>query len=428
MRLPTSPARLIPATLAAAAAAALLLAAGCVGPQPRTAPVAPQPRVEEPPPAPPTPSGPAVVGLLLPLSGSGAKLGADFLDAAQLALFDVGGDAALELVPRDTGDSPEGAVTAAHAAVDGGAQLLLGPLFGRSTAAVAPVAAARQVAVLSFSNDASVARPGVYVMGFRPEEQVARVVDFAGRRRLSRFAALAPDDAYGTLAVNALRQSVGRLPGASLVGVERYGTRQGQDPTPAMRRLAALGGRPVEADAAGGAAGAPGAGAVPSPVGFDTLLVADGGPRLRSVAASLAFFGVDPTRTRLLGTSRWQQDDPAVLAEPAFQGAWLASWSPGAVDGFTRRFRSAYGRTPLPLAVLAYDATALAALLAKGGSGFGPDQLTDPQGFTGGSGLFRLRRDGLAEHGLAVVEVRNGVTRIVDPAPTSFPGGLASSR
>lgn len=422
--LPTSPARLIPAALAAAA----LLLVGCVGPQTRTVPTAPQPRVEAPPPVPPpTPAGPAVVGLLLPLSGSGAKLGADFLDAAQLALFDVGADAALELVPRDTGDSPEGAVTAAHAAVDGGAQLLLGPLFGRSTAAVAPVAAARRVSVLSFSNDANVARPGVYVLGFRPEEQVARVAEFAGRRGLSRFAALAPDDAYGTLAVNALRQSVGRLPGASVVGVERYGTRQGQDPTPAMRGLAALGGRPVEADApAAGSVGAPGAGAVPAPFAFDGLLVPDGGPRLRSVAASLAFFGVNPARTRLLGTSRWQQDDPAVLGEPAFQGAWLATWSPGAVDGFTRRFRSAYGRTPLPLAVLAYDATALAALLAKGGGGFGPDQLTDPQGFTGGSGLFRLRRDGLAEHGLAVVEVRGGVTRLVDPAPTSFPGGFAA--
>jgi hypothetical protein len=173
----------------------------------------------------------------------------------------------------------------------------------------------------------------------------------------------------------------------------------------------------------------PGSGATAAasaPFAFDALLVPDGGPRLRSVAASLAFFGVDPARTRLLGTSRWQQDDPAVLTEPALQGAWLATWSPGAVDGFTRRFRSAYGRAPLPLAVLAYDATALAALLAKGADGFGPDQLTDPQGFTGGSGLFRLRRDGLAEHGLAVLEVRNGVTRLVDPAPTSFPGGLAS--
>jgi ABC-type branched-subunit amino acid transport system substrate-binding protein len=420
-RLPTSPARLIPAALAAAAA--LLVAAGCVGPQPRTAPVVPQPRVEAPPPVPPAPSGPAVVGLLLPLSGSGAKLGADFLDAAQLALFDVGGDALLELVPRDTGDSPEGAVTAAHAAVDGGAQLLLGPLFGRSTAAVAPVAAARRVAVLSFSNDASVARPGVYVLGFRPEEQVARVAEFAGRRGLSRFAALAPDDAYGALAADSLRRSVGRVPGASVVGIERYPVRQGQDPTPAMRRLAGLGGRPVDPDAVPGSGATAAASA---PFAFDALLVAG-----RRAAAALGRGeprllrrrpGADPAARHVaLAAGR-----PGGPDEPALQGAWLATWSPGAVDGFTRRFRSAYGRAPLPLAVLAYDATALAALLAKGADGFGPDQLTDPQGFTGGSGLFRLRRDGLAEHGLAVLEVRNGVTRLVDPAPTSFPGGLAS--
>ena len=75
--------------------------------------------------------------------------------------------------------------------------------------------------------------------------------------------------------------------------------------------------------------------------------------------------------------------------------------------------------------MLAYDATALAVLLAQGQPRFTPAQLTDPQGFVGGAGIFRLRADGLAEHGLAVVEIEGGTTRMVDPAPKAFAAGVA---
>jgi branched-chain amino acid transport system substrate-binding protein len=46
--------------------------------------------------------------------------------------------------------------------------------------------------------------------------------------------------------------------------------------------------------------------------------------------------------------------------------------------------------------------------------------LTNPEGFTGATGLFRLRPDGLAEHGLAILEVGQGTARMIEPPPTSF--------
>ena len=45
------------------------------------------------------------VGLLLPLSGPAEALGRDMLDAAEMALFDVG-DNDLVLLPRDTAGDP----------------------------------------------------------------------------------------------------------------------------------------------------------------------------------------------------------------------------------------------------------------------------------------------------------------------------------
>jgi ABC-type branched-subunit amino acid transport system substrate-binding protein len=160
---------------------ALLVVAGCAGrevttpaqaPQSPAAPALPESMV------PPAPTRPAPkVGLLLPLTGAAASLGQDMADAAQMALFDVG-RTDLQLIPRDTGDRPQKAAVAARAALDAGAELLLGPLFARSTDAVAPIAAERGVSIISFSNDAGIARPGTYVLGFRPEEQIERVVAY----------------------------------------------------------------------------------------------------------------------------------------------------------------------------------------------------------------------------------------------------------
>ncbi|MEE8202420.1 MAG: ABC transporter substrate-binding protein, partial [Alphaproteobacteria bacterium] len=62
------------------------------------------------------PSGPISVALLLPLSGPSGGLGAAMLDAAQMALFDVGATE-IVLLPKDTEGTPDGARRAADAAL-----------------------------------------------------------------------------------------------------------------------------------------------------------------------------------------------------------------------------------------------------------------------------------------------------------------------
>src|SRR5215468_4831486 len=69
------------------------------------------------------------VALLLPLTGEQATLGQSLLQASQLALFEAP-DSNLELLVRDTGDSSVGAAQAAQDAINAGAQLVLGPVFG----------------------------------------------------------------------------------------------------------------------------------------------------------------------------------------------------------------------------------------------------------------------------------------------------------
>jgi branched-chain amino acid transport system substrate-binding protein len=416
------------------------------------------------------------VGLLLPLSGPAEAVGQDMLDAAEMALFDVG-DNELVLLPRDTGGTPEGARRAAQEVIDEGAEVILGPLFSQAVAAVSPLAAAANIRVLAFSNDASVATDGTFLLGFRPDEQVERVVRYAltsgalvrpepapaeatidqeaapGEAlaqsildqperpsfglRPARVAGLAPDDPYGTTALAALREAVagngGELGPSLLYPSDRA------DPSPVVRQIAAYDQRAaaLEAErarleasddpAAEQALGALETRDTIGPPPFDAILLADGGHRLRSVAALLEFFDVDPATTRFLGTMRWQAD-PRVLAEAALQGGWFAAPEPDDLAAFEGRFRDSFARSPDPLAALAYDATALAVVVARdlADRSFAADSLIDAQGFAGATGLFRLRPDGLADHGLAVLEVSGGTTRTLDPAPTRFVEELAA--
>lgn len=413
---------------------------GCATQQQATPPPPPQP---PPPPVttveplpPPLPEGPIRVGLLLPLTGDAAAVGADMLDAAQLALFDVG-DNDLVLLPRDTSNTTEAAMAAARDALANGAQLLIGPLFSSATVAVAPLAAERNVRVLSFSNDAAAAGKGAYVMGFRPEEQVERVVEFAQRQGLSRIAALAPDDAYGARALRAWRTASASTPGAG-PGLSATYPADGSDASEIVRRLtgsdqnaAALDEQrralATRTDAAARLAlqrleGTSARGALP----FDALLLPDTGSRLKNILGLLSYNGVQPGQVRLLGTMLWQ-DDPTLASEPGLRGGWMATVPPDGVSAFARHFEETFGRKPGPLAGLAYDVTALAAVLARSERRFDDAALTSPAGFAGRLGIFRLLPNGLAEHGLAVVELAGGTTRLLDPAPNAFSSGIAAA-
>ena len=70
----------------------------------------------------------------------------------------------------------------------------------------------------------------------------------------------------------------------------------------------------------------------------------------------------------------------------------------------------------------AYDGIAAIGALVKSGrpDALGRAALTQPSGFVGVNGIFRLRPDGSNERGLAVAEIRNGQAVVIDAAPRSF--------
>ena len=340
---------------------------------------------------------PVRVGIILPFTSSSAPtraLAASMLKAAQLALFNSGNNKIL-LITADEGNGGAGAAAAAEQLLSQGAEVIVGPLFGPSVSAVAPIARDRAVPVLAFSTEKTVAGNGAYLLSFLPQNEVSRVISYAAANGHRQFAALAPQTAYGDVAKDAFTEAVAAARG-KVVDVERF---------------------------------APNAGAVAEPAsavaksGADAILIAQGGVILRAIAPTLSLDGVARDKVKLLGTGLWN-DDAALTREASLQGSWYAAPAPNADTEFVNKYRTAFGAAPASLASLAYDAVSLVALLSSGTPyhRFTRGALMDPNGFAGVNGIFRFKADGTSERGLAVLEVTPAGPSVVSPAPTTFLG------
>ena len=443
----------------AALSAVLLALAACVPEQ-----GGPPPRVEASPPAPATtPPAPApapvanvarplerpsaratdgaeeariVVGILLPLSGGERELGRAMLNGATMAVFDHA-EPGFAVKPYDTGGTPAGAVEAAQTALSQGARLLLGPLFSDSVAAVAPVARRAGVSVIAFTNDRAAAGRGVFVLGHHVEPQIRAVVSYAGTRGIRGLAVLIPTGRFGAQAAVAA-DAAAREAGIRVHEIAAYA-----DDVPsidrAVRRLARYDGRKAALDeyrAALERRGDTESTAIlerlknrdtMGDVGFDAILVPSGSSPVYAIAARLPYYDVPSDRVRVLGISTW--DRLELRYEPALRGAWYASPATELRSLFRKRFAGAFGKPPGPLAALAYDAAAVAALLGRRpGADFSARALVDARGFEGASGLFRFRADGLSERSYAIVEVGEDGVKPVMPASRTFDAPRAEAR
>ena len=340
----------------------------------------------------------ATAAVLVPLSGPQAGIGTALLNAAQLAMFEVGDDT-FTLLPFDTKGTPEGAVAAAQAALAQNADIVIGPLFAGEAKAAAMVTRQNGVNMVSFTSDRSAVGDGVYTLGFLPGPQAAQVVEYARGQNRPRVAVLAPSNEYGRRIAEWLNNTPGL---ASAITTVQYYDTAAPDFTGPIKRL-------IKADPK-----------KPGDVGFDALLLPDEGQRLRGIASMLSSQGIDPAQVKLLGTMLWEDSKPN--SEPALSGAWYAAPAMAGHADFDARYTRSFGSHPPRIASLGYDATALAAILARRSPhDFSAAVLTNPLGFAGVDGLFRLLPDGTSERGYAIDEVApGGPAKEIAPAPAAF--------
>lgn len=348
------------------------------------------------------PSAPVQVALLVPGAAAGAGdafISSNLENAARMAIADLNG-VAIDLRVYNTAGNPVQAAEVATAAVDDGAQIILGPLFGEAANAAGVAVAGRNVNVLAFSNNPGIAGGNVFILGPTFANTADRLVQYAGRQGISRYAVVHGDDTAGQVGRDAIANAV-RSNGGQVTTIEGYALTQAGVAEAAPRIVSA--------------ARASGTDAV--------FYTGDPSADLPFILNGLNSAGLSPSEAQFLGLTRWDAN-AEVFANPAAQGGYFSLPDQALQAQFENRYAAIYGGSPHPLAGLAYDGiAAIGALVAQGKSdALTKGGLTTPEGFQGTGGIFRFLRNGQNQRGLSVATIENNTVSILEPAPRSFGG------
>lgn len=296
------------------------------------------------------------IALLLPLTGTRARLGLSMRQAALLA------ENSQYVLSFDTGGTAAGAAAAAAAALRKKPALILGPLSAEEVPAVTSTIAGR-VPIIAFSNDAVLKAPGTWIFGITAGQVTTAILRYARSRGVKSVAVVDDGSAWSAAAALAAGQSEGEL------GIR-------------VRVLEVKPGQPL-----------PDAGEAP-----DGILLPGSGPAVLAAARALKDSGV-----QLLGTLQGLDHRPEALE--ALDGAWLASPDPKAFGAFAAEFEARNGGDPGAITALAYDAAGIANAL-RNDNRLDAQGLLDSKGFHGVTGPVRFRTDGSVARDFAILLAR----------------------
>lgn len=340
-------------------------------------------------------SGSVRVALLVPttIPGGAAAVAKELRNGAVMASQDFGAGR-VQLVIKDTKGQAAVAQSAANEAISEGASLILGPLFAANVSSASGITLPANVVTVAFSTDTSVARRGVYLFSYTPQEDTKRIISYAGSLGSRSIAAFLPNNREGSLRERVLRQMAGQN-GMRII-ITKY------DRTPAgIEKIISESAVNIQA--------------------ADTIYVPEGGPIPNLILSGLKRNGVNVSEKTILGSGQWES---VKTTDASVAGAYYPGRDITKFNDFANRYAAKFGSRPSVNAGLAYDAMTLASEFVRvrgnAKSAFSPDMFENPNGFQGVNGAFRIRSDGTTQRGLAVYQIRGGKGALAEPAIGRF--------
>ena len=334
------------------------------------------------------------IGLVVPLSGEYSTIGDSIIKSTRLALNKIN-DEKFEIVPGDTKANPIDALKASKALYDQGIKIIIGPVFNESTKYLDEL---NDVTFISLTNKIYGNPPNVISAGVNAISQLQTIDKFRNLNEIQRTIILIPKSDYRKEVEQAIKKTKLKLKDkyfydmdptlltSQIEKVTRYPERK-QNLLNEIERIenSSLINKEKKLeelnkkDTLGG-------------INFDSVIIADFGESLKSVATSLLYTDVSSKRISYITLNQWF--DNSLLKENSLQPIYFPSINKENFELFKVEYNNAYKKKANQLSFLSYDLVGLVYFLIYSNN-FDQDKkiFYEKNKFKGKIGIFEIDKN-----------------------------------
>jgi len=336
------------------------------------------------------------IGLVVPLSGEYSTIGDSIIKSTRLALNKIN-DEKFEIVPEDTKANPIDALKVSKALYDQGIKIIIGPVFNESTKYLDEL---NDVTFISLTNKIYGNPPNVISAGVNAISQLQTIDKFRNLNEIQRTIFLIPKSDYRKEVEQAIKKTKLKLKDkyfydmdptlltSQIEKVTRYPERK-QNLINEIERIenSSLINKEKKLeelnkkDTLGG-------------INFDSVIIADFGESLKSVATSLLYTDVSSKRISYITLNQWF--DNSLLKENSLQPIYFPSINKENFELFKVEYNNAYKKKANQLSFLSYDLVGLVYFLIYSNN-FDQDKkiFYEKNKFKGKIGIFEIDKNSI---------------------------------
>ena len=334
------------------------------------------------------------IGVLLPLTGKFEEIGKSFLQAIQLALYEISNKNII-IYPKDNKGDAKETYKAAKEFEEMGIKIVIGPIFNESLERLNEI---KSITFISFTNKINGTPANIIAFGINIESQIDALKKYFNKIEISKTILLSPKSEFIDESRSVEKKDVLKFyrtysydanPKKITGEIEKI-TNYRERKKDLERRIKILEKSDLYKDKAelkkleqmhtlG-------------KVNFDSVFIIDFGERLKSVLTSFMYSDVSTNKVKFFTVNQWF--DKTLFEEDASKNLHFPSINFNNLNKFNKKFSSTFDKKPNVVSILAYDALGLIYYCwLNNNYNFKKDQLYKKSGFKGLHGEFLIENN-----------------------------------
>ena len=300
------------------------------------------------------------IGLVVPLSGENKDLGESILKSVKLAINDID-DNRILIIPKDNQNNPNQTLEVSKELYNEGVKIIIGPIFKKNTLKLNQLN--KDLTFLSFTNKISDTKKNIISAGVNSLSQFNAIKKFQSLNNIERSYLFAPNNDILEEIESGVKKSKIKLKDRffydqdptkitkQIEDVTRYRIRKqnlldeinrvkNSNDISKNKKISQL----EKLDTIGG-------------INFDSVIIADFEETLKSVATSLIYTDIPPSRVTYITLNQWF--DKSLLNESMIQPIYFPSVNYENYMNYLTKYKKNYINNSNQIAFLSYDLVGL---------------------------------------------------------------------